>query len=196
MQQQNIERCFVCNAESKWVHLFARINQQGLLLGAVAYGVCGDCVQKRVEKVKQGKDGRFIFLLPLLVLCAVGIPTMIYAGSTGARVFGLLLILAGIGIATSVIVQQRKEVKAAREASDEENERTYSVKMCRERAAKSTSQDKLVELKLEYATEAYPIERIAKEAGVTTATATILKLAIMEAVVKTAAEKANSASKL
>lgn len=178
------------------MHLFARLNQQGLLLGAVAYGVCEECVKKRVGKVKSGKDGRFVFLLPLLILCAFGVPMLLFSATTGAKIFGLLLTLTGIGVAAAVIAQQQKEVKTARAASDAENERTYSVKMCRERAAKSGTQDKLVELKLEYATDEYPIERIAKEAGVTTATATILKLAIMEAVLKTASANANAGNKL
>ena len=117
---------------------------------------------------------------------------LLFSATNGAKIFGLLLTLTGIGVAAAVIAQQSKETKTARAASDEENERTYSVKMCRERAIKEGSQDKLVELKLDYATDAYPIERIAKEAGVTTATAAILKIAIVQAVVKNAAGQAQT----
>lgn len=189
MSQTDITRCFQCGAESSRMHAFARISQNDAMIGVAACGVCDECVKKRVEKIKQGKDGRFTFLLPLLVIGAFGVPTLLFAATTAGKFLGLLITLLAVGVSTTLIVQHQKEVKTARKASDEENMKTVSAKMCAESAAKQGKQAKLVEMKLEYATDEYSLERIAREAGVSIATATVMKTIVLQAIVKTVADK-------
>ena len=189
MNQTEITRCFQCGAESTRMHAFARISQNGAMIGVAGCGVCDECVKKRVEKIKQGKDGRFTFLLPLLIIGAFGVPTLLFSATTGGKVLGLLITLLAVGVSTTLIVQHQKEVRTVREASDEENMKTVSAKMCAESAAKQGTQAKLAEMKLEYATDDYSLERIAREAGVSVTVATLMKIIVLQAVVKTVADK-------
>jgi len=107
---------------------------------------------------------------------------------------GVLILLGGVAAAAVSILQHVREVKSAREADAEENMKKYAPIMCMEDARKSGQQGKLVEMKLEYATDKYPIEEIAKEAKVSTQTAAMIKLIILKAFAATLAQKGNAAN--
>ncbi|MEN6595473.1 MAG: hypothetical protein ABFC31_11075 [Clostridiaceae bacterium] len=185
MVQNEVNRCFKCGGASSHVHAFARLSEQESFLGVSTSSVCDDCLKKRIEKMKEGKEGWLVLLLPLLTTMAFGLPMLIAAEKTGFRVLGALIILFGWFVVGAAIYQQIKEIKAARAASDEENIKKYSPMICRENAAKAGAQSKLVEMKLEYALDEYPVQRISKEAGVTVQTATLMKAIILQAVVET-----------
>ena len=107
---------------------------------------------------------------------------------------GVLILLGGVAAAAVSILQHVREVKSAREADAEENMKKYAPIMCMEDARKSGQQGKLVEMKLEYATDKYPIEKIAKEAKVSTQTAAMIKFIILKAFAATLAQKGNAAN--
>lgn len=194
MEQNNLSRCFKCGAESKRLFAFAILSDNETILGMANRAVCDECLAKYVEKVKSGKKGRYAFLAPLVPMAAIGTLITAIAGSDFWRVVGILLILAGIATALVRIREHVREVKRAREADMEENMKKYAPQMCLEDIHKSGTQGKLVEMKLEYATDQYPIEKIAKEAKVSQQTAMLIKTIILKALVDTVAGKSSAAS--
>jgi len=167
------------------VHAFARLSDKEAFLGAATRSVCDECLDRYIERVKDGKKDRFTFLWPLTLLSFIGVLMFFTAEKAGFRTLGVLIVLLGVTIAGIIIYQQRKECLDARAASEEENRKKFSPIMCRENANKAGTQSKLVEMKLEYALDEYTVERIGKEAGVSLQTATLIKAIVLKAVVET-----------
>lgn len=192
MEQNEVTRCFQCGSVSSHVHAFARLSDKEAFLGVTTRSVCDNCLDRYIDRVKDGKKDRFTFLWPLIVLSFIGLLMHFTAEKAGYRTLGVLIVLLGITIAGIAIYQQRKECTDARAASVEENRKKFSSIMCRENANKAGTQNKLVEMKLEYALDEYTIERIGKEAGVSLQTATLMKAIVLKAVVDTIGKQASN----
>lgn len=185
MEQKEVTNCFQCGGVSSHVHAFARLSDKEAFLGVTMRSVCDECLDRYIERVKDGKKDRFAFLWPLIVCLFIGLLMLFTAEKAGFRTLGMLIALLGVIVAGIAIYQQRSECRDARAATDEENRKKFSPIMCRENANKAGSQSKLVEMKLEYALDEYSIERIGKEAGVSFQTATLIKAIVLKAVVET-----------
>ncbi|HRX57274.1 MAG TPA: hypothetical protein P5075_00735 [Eubacteriales bacterium] len=194
MEQNSLSKCFRCGGESQRLFAFARLSDKEAFLGVTDRAVCDACLAKYVEEVKSGKKGRYNFLGPLIPMTVFGTLLAVFAESGFWVGVGVLLLLGGAAAAAAAVVEHKREVKTAREADAEENMKKYAPKMCLEDARKSGQQGKLVEMKLEYATDKYPIEKIAKEAKVSVQTATMIKLIILKAFAATLAQKGNAAN--
>lgn len=194
MEQSNLSKCFRCGGESQRLFAFARLSDKEAFLGVTDRAVCDACLAKYVEEVKSGKKGRYNFLGPLIPMTVFGTLLTVFAESGFWIGLGVLILLGGVAATAVSILQHVREVKSAREADTEENMKKYAPIMCMEDARKSGQQGKLVEMKLEYATDKYPIEEIAKEAKVSTQTAAMIKLIILKAFAATLAKEGNAAN--
>jgi len=192
MEKNEVARCYQCGGVSNHVHAFARLSDKEAFLGVTTRSVCDGCLDRYIERVKDGKKDRFVFILPLVVCLFIGLLMLFTAEKAGFRTLGVLIALLGVIVAGIAIYQQRKECLDARAATDVENRNKFSPIMCRENAAKEGTQSKLVEMKLEYALDEYNIERIGKEAGVSLQTATLIKAIVLKAVVDTIGKQAGN----
>jgi hypothetical protein len=186
MDQNRLSRCFRCGKESSRLFAYVRLGENEAILGAVNRAVCDECLAKYIEEIKSGRKGRYRFLSPLIPMLTMGSLLTAFAESGFWRGAGILLLIAAAAVTAMAVRDHVREVKRAREASMEENMKKYAPQMCVEDARKG-QQGKLVEMKLEYATGEYPVERIAKEAKVSVETAMRMKLIVLKAFADAAA---------
>lgn len=109
MEQSEVTRCFQCGGVSSHVHAFARLSDKEAFLGVTTRSVCDDCLDRYIERVKDGKKDRFTFLWPLILMSFIGLLMFFTAEKVGFRTLGVLIVLLGVTIAGIAIYQQRKE---------------------------------------------------------------------------------------
>lgn len=55
MEQNEVTRCFQCGSVSSHVHAFARLNDKEAFLGVTTRSVCDNCLDRYIDRVKDGK---------------------------------------------------------------------------------------------------------------------------------------------
>ncbi len=168
-------KCYKCGTQAHHFFTFARLSDKEAFLGVISRNVCNECLSHYIDDIKNGKKGRYEFLIWLPVLLPFGLLLVTLAENITWRVIGWLMILFGLILPVTTYMAHRREMLRAQAASFEENAERYSRQMCIEDAMKTNGQSKLVEIKDDYALCDFTAERIAEDAGVTLQMATTIK---------------------
>ena len=171
LEQATQIKCHRCGRAADYAFAYARFSEREAFLGVIFRGVCRDCLRDYVEQIKRNRQLRGELLLWPMILLPVGALFAALSHSLAGEISGFILLgLAGV-VPLTIRLFQWREAKRVRRASEEENFRTYSEKMCREDAQRTSRQTKLIYLKHEYAQEGASPAAIAREMSVDISTA-------------------------
>jgi hypothetical protein len=175
LEQPILVKCHLCGDAAQYAFAYARFSERDVFLGVIYRGVCGECLREYIEKIKSDRHARGESWFWLVVFLPIGGLLAALADSTAWQIVGFCLILLAILLPLGSRIAQRREARRANTACDEENEAKYSEQMCREDAARTNRQMKLIPLRAQYLEERYSVAKISDETGVSAETAAFLK---------------------
>lgn len=178
MEHPSQIKCHICGEPAQDAYAYARFSERELLMGVIYRGVCHDCLRAYIENIKRDRHMRGELLVWPMVLLPVGALLAALSKYVASQIVGYALL--GLAVAIPILMRfwQRREALRAKQASDEENMRRYSERMCREDAQLTSRQTKLIYLKPEYAAEGME-QRVMHETSVHSETAAqIVKLSL------------------
>ena len=174
MERINQIKCHLCGGAADFAFAYVRFNDREVFLGLISRGVCRDCLREYIEMIKQDRLLRGeLQLWPMLLLPIGGLFT-IFSKSLAGNIAGYSLLSLALIMPALLRFRQRGEAKRVRGASEEENFRIYSERMCREDAQRTSRQTKLIYLRPEYAGEGISPASIARDASVEEGTAALI----------------------
>lgn len=180
MEQLNHVKCHLCGGAADFAFAYARFDEREVFLGLIYRGVCKDCLRDYVETIKQNRLPRGELLLWPMLLLPVGALFAAFSKTLAGKIAGYCLLGLAFIIPAVLRLWQWLEAKRVRTASEEENFRIYSERMCREDAQRTSRQTKLIYLRPEYAEAGINPADIAREASVEEGTATLIKRLVSE----------------
>lgn len=184
LEQFNHVKCHLCGAAADFAFAYARFNEREVFLGLIYRGVCKDCLRSYIEAIKQNRLPRGELLLWPMLLLPIGALFATFSKTLVVEIAGYALLSLAFIVPASLRVWQWVEAKRVREASEEENFRVYSERMCREDAQRTSRQTKLIYLRPEYAEAGISPADIAREASVEEGTAALILRLVSEARLK------------
>ncbi len=162
-------KCYRCGSAAAHRFAYALFSEREAFLGVVYRGVCRQCLNDYIDRVKTAKRGRAEGLLWIAIFLPTG---LLFAGLAAEPVFravGFGFIALALLLPVAARILQWREAAQAKRADDAENEAKYSELICREDAHRTNRHTKLVQLRPEYAQDSVCAERIGEENGVSAA---------------------------
>ena len=180
MEQFNHVKCHLCGSAADFVFAYARFDEREVFLGLIYRGVCKDCLRSYIEGIKQNRLPRGeLWLWPMLLLPIGGLFAA-FSKTLAGKIAGYCLLSLAFIVPAVLRFRQWVEAKRVRTASEEENFRVYSERMCREDAQRTSRQTKLIYLRPEYAEVGISPAEIARQASVEEGTAALIMRLIDE----------------
>lgn len=175
MEQPIQIKCHLCGGTAEYAFAYARFSDREAFFGVIYRGVCRECLNRYIENVKNDRIQRGELLLWPVVFLPFGALLAALSDHAVSRAIGYFLLLLAAVIPILTRIWQWREAQRARSASETQNIRRYSERMCREDALHTSRQTKLIFLRPEYAGGDLEPADIARETGVTLETAALLK---------------------
>ncbi|NLI54215.1 MAG: hypothetical protein GX417_07785 [Clostridiales bacterium] len=177
MEKPVLVKCHLCGATAQSAFAYALFSEREKYLGVIYRGVCKECLDQYIDRIKTARRGRAEGLIWLAMFLPAGVLLALLAQQAAFRASGYALVALAFLLLTGSRLQQLGEAKRARRAGDAENEAKYGEQICREDARHTSRRAKLIPLRPEYAEEGFSASRIGEENGISSAAAETVKTA-------------------